>query len=65
MRTRARQWLMLIASGGMLMQATGGCLDVNPGQAAINTALATGVQNLIGGVIGLYLKAAVNQVLHI
>jgi hypothetical protein len=52
-----RKWMYLIASCGLLLQATVGC----PDNAMIRGVASSSLQSLINGVIGLYVKAAANQ----
>ncbi|MBI4581333.1 MAG: hypothetical protein HY718_16650 [Planctomycetes bacterium] len=56
-----RKWLYLIATGTYLLQATVGCPNGN----MIRGVASTSTQSLINGVIGLYVKAAVNQFFHV
>jgi hypothetical protein len=66
MQVFLRKWLVLIASGAFVMQAAGGCpVNLDPGQAAISSALSTGTQTLINSILGLYVRAGVNQALHL
>ena len=50
------KWLCIAATSGFLFQATTGC----PNGDMIKGAAATGVQGLVNGILGLYVKNAVN-----
>lgn len=57
-RQRFCRWLLVIASSGCLFQAApGGC----PNGVALKGALSTGIQSILSGVIGAYVKSATND----
>ncbi len=55
------KWLLLLGGGGFLLQPTTGC----PNGAAIKGAASTGIQSIITGVIGAYVKEASNQFFNV
>jgi hypothetical protein len=56
---KIRKWLLVLASSGFLLQATpGGC----PNGAALKGAASTGIQSVITGILGAYVKTSVNQI---
>ncbi|MHC4443225.1 MAG: hypothetical protein ACYTF1_26860 [Planctomycetota bacterium] len=54
-----KKWLLFVATGSILLQATGGC------QSQLQTTLLTGAESLVNGIISLYIDAAVDSLFNV
>ena len=54
-----KKWVMFLATGTFLLQATGGC------QSQLQTTLASGAESLLNGLISLYIDAAISSMFNV
>ena len=53
-----KKWLVFLATGSFLLQATGGC------ESQLQSTLLSGAQTFLNGVISLYVETAVSSLFN-
>lgn len=56
-----RKWFCLLATGAYMFQAAAGCPDAN----MLRGVASSSTQSLINGIIGLYVKAGINELFQV